>query len=454
MKKIYLILIASILFIVLPAPTKAAGGIYASGGGSQVAGGKFTVTVNASGASFNALEGVIAVSGPVSIVSFSPGGAVWMTSPANNVHFVGMLTSSTNSLRVATITLKGTGAGSGKVSVSGVRLALTGNSVGTGAGGVNFTITRAPTPPGTVAVTSSSHADQAQQYEATTIILNWDKPTNGATGYSYLLDEAADTTPAEKATSVSTTISYENQKIGAHYFHIRAQNADGWGPTTHFKINIKEPENKIESKLPGPKNIKIGKSKEFKNDVNTGTVTGLVITGNIPTKIDMEKFVTQLDSTQSQDPILVEKAAIYSANIIFSPSIVVPEGKSLNVEPDQNGNFRLAIDYPISSGFHKIIIQGQRAKVLTKPYETIFEISQKNGGQILLLSERDAKPAPITKPSFWQKHKLEIKAVASVLAAEIILLAILMILKLIKNRGARLPKKEKRDKQNFDWDKA
>ncbi len=56
----------------------AAGGIYASGGGTKTIGQTFTITVAASGAEFDSLQGKIAVSGPVDIVSFSAGSATWL----------------------------------------------------------------------------------------------------------------------------------------------------------------------------------------------------------------------------------------------------------------------------------------------------------------------------------------------------------------------------------------
>src|SRR3990172_4812235 len=173
-KKILSILLISALALLwLPTRSLAAGGIYASGGGSKTVGQSFTVTVTASGATFNALEGTISVSGPVSISSFSAGGATWTSIPANGTHFVGMIIPATDSLRVATIKLKATGVGNGAVSVSSVRLANAGSEVGSGAGSASFSIAKAPDLPGAVKVTSSSHPDPNTPYDATTINLSW-----------------------------------------------------------------------------------------------------------------------------------------------------------------------------------------------------------------------------------------------------------------------------------------
>ena len=96
----------------------AAGGVFPSGGGTKTVGQTFTVSVNASGTTFDSLQGIISVSGPVSVVSFAAGGATWLPgkTPANGSQFVGIATA-TNSLNVATITLKATAEGSGAETV-------------------------------------------------------------------------------------------------------------------------------------------------------------------------------------------------------------------------------------------------------------------------------------------------------------------------------------------------
>ncbi|MEI6144722.1 MAG: hypothetical protein WCP91_03945, partial [Candidatus Berkelbacteria bacterium] len=168
-KLISIISLAAIIALILPIKSFAAGGVYASGGGAKTVGQSFTVTVTASGATFNALEGTISVSGPVSVTSFAAGSATWTSSPTNGGHFVGMVIPATTSLRVATITLRATGVGSGAVSVSSVRLANGGADAGSGAGSASFSVAKAPELPGAVKVTSASHPDPAVAYDLTTI---------------------------------------------------------------------------------------------------------------------------------------------------------------------------------------------------------------------------------------------------------------------------------------------
>lgn len=404
MKKLIstMLTVSSVFYFLILPMNAAAAGIYASGGGNVTVGQTFTVTVDASGATFNAIEGTISVSGPVSVVSFAAGGATWISIPANGTHFKGMLVPAVSSMRVATIRLKATGVGSGAVTVSSVRMANDGAEVGTGAGSASYSITRAPAPPGAINVTSSSHPNPAESYEATKIDLSWTK-ASGVTAFSYLLDQNATTTPPAKSTSTNTSVSYDNQPVGTHYFHIRAQNADGWGSTTHFQINIKEPDPKVDENLSKPRSIKIEKMENFINKIDDGTVSGLKISGIIEPN--------------------------YLAKITLTPTPALPEGKKLDVEADDDGSFTLEMDYFIPAGHYKLSIQGQKEKVLTPiSDEIIFEISQAKGGSINILTEDDINPpksvAEAVKDS--KNYNLIITIAAGVIA--LVLLAVLIIL--------------------------
>jgi hypothetical protein len=267
MKKFFVTAL-SLLVALLPlaTPSAFAAGISASGGGSKVVGQNFTISVVASGAEFDSLQGTISVSGPISIVSFGAGSATWLPgkSPSNGNQFVG-ITSPTRSLTVASITLKGTKEGKGSVTVSGVRLARNGSYVGDSGGSASFTIGRAPTPPGTIEISSSTHPDQGTAYAATTLEIAWKAPSNGASGYSYGINEVADTAPEQKVTGTGTSAKYEGLTVGTHYFHIRAQNGDGWGPAAHFKVVIKEPDAKIDSALGLPSIMSVEKNRPVRH---------------------------------------------------------------------------------------------------------------------------------------------------------------------------------------------
>jgi len=411
------IIIAVITFASLPFSANAAGGIYASGGGAKTVGQTFTVTVTASGATFDTIHGTISVSGPVSVSSFSAGDATWMSKPSNGGTFDGaFLGSKKTSFTIATIKLKATGVGSGAVSVSGASLKNAGTVVGSGSGGASYTISKALVPPGQVEVSSTTHPDQNTPYEATTIALAWTK-ASGVTAFSYLLDQVADTTPAAKATSSDIAVDYPDKAVGIYYFHIRAQNADGWGGATHFKINIKEPDPKINEGLSAPSDIKIEKDSTFVNDVEKGTVSGLVISGTLE--------------------------AGFTANVTLTPAPTLPEGKLMTAVADGSGKFSLLLDFPIVSGFHTLSIQGQQEKVLTPVSNVVnFEITQSKGGGVNILSASDAT-APVIKAtaqvkgSFLEKKFSVMNYLAITLALAIIVLIVLESVKYFRRRQVK-----------------
>ncbi len=416
MKKFMITLVLSALFImIMPFKAQAAAGIFASGGGTKTVGQSFTITVTASGATFDSFKGNISVNGPVKIISFSAGSAdFWKPAPANNTSFNGaLLGRKTTSQTIATIKLQGTSAGSGSVSVSGASLLNAGSVVGSGSGGASFTIQKAPELPGAVTISSSSHPDQNVAYEATDIVLNWDK-ASGVDGFSYLLDQTAGTAPESKIVDANTTITYPGKAVGVYYFHIKAHKTDGWGPVSQFSINMKEPDPKINESLNKPSNIKISRADNAVNDINTGTLTGISISG-------------------TTEPG-------YTANIILDPVPTIPEGKALSVKAGSDGVFSLLIDYPLKAGFYKVTIQGQLDKVLTPISDSItFEISLKEGGIVNLITQNDTKPPiiatePQVKGSFLRKEYPVMSYLIITLGLAIILLALLESIKYVKRR--------------------
>ncbi|MFA5158273.1 MAG: hypothetical protein WC451_03775 [Patescibacteria group bacterium] len=404
MKKLFVfITVAALMIIMMPAKAFAAG-FSVSGGGSKTVGQNFSISVVASGASFDTVSGSISISGPVSVISVSAGNAdVWMTRPSANGSFSGAVLGRTvGSLTVATITLRGTSIGSGSVSASGQLLA-SGGVVGSGAGSASFSIAKAADLPGAVTVTSSSHPDPAAAYEATTIALAWNK-ASGVDGFSYLLDQAETTVPPAKATNDLTSVSYPDKAIGTYFFHIRAHKPDGWGTTTHFKINIKEPDAKIDPNLEKPSGIKIEKAENFVNNIKDGLVTGIVILGK-----------TELG---------------FTANATLTPTPALPEGKKYNVLVAENGDFSIPIDWPIPAGRYTLTVQGQKEKILTPVSDTIiFEISQAKGGNINILTDDDESPPKSIVDTVSAKGfnwKLISSIVAGILVIALIVVLIVM----------------------------
>jgi len=397
MKKVaaFLTLLVFLLTIFGFSGRALAAGVYASGGGNKRVGDTFSVTISASGTTFDSFQGIISVSGNVSVISISKGSATFLPGkePSNGGQFVG-ITTEKSSLTIATIKLKATKIGSATVSVSAVKLAYKGSIVGSDGGSTSFTIDRALNVPAAPAVASSSHPDQSQSYTATDVVMSWDK-ASGVTGYSYVFDQAADTTPPAKANTTDNTVTFASQAIGTYYFHIKAQNGDGWGSVTHFKISIKEPDAKVNESLGKPSEITISKTADFANDIKKGTVSGISIKGKTEPG--------------------------YLANIVLDPSPTLPEGKLLSATANETGNFELLIDYPIRSGSYKLTVQGQLDKVLTPISDLIyFEISQEKGGQIHVLTSNDTN-VPVIPPLKWYE-KINYRVVSIILGGLMIIL--------------------------------
>jgi|GEM_PF-632039 len=417
------------LVVALSIPTSAfAAGVYASGGGSKTVGQTFTVTVRASGAEFDSLQGTINVSGPVDVVSFSAGAATWLPgkSPANGSQFVGIV-SPTSSLTVASIKLKGKSTGSGAVSVSGVSLARNGSYVGSEGGSTNYTIGRAPTPPGGVSVSSSTHPDQEQSYEATTVSISWSPPANGASGYSYVWDQSEGTTPDTKINTTDTSATFENQTIGTYYFHIRANNTDGWGGTTHFRVNIKEPDPKIDETLASPSITEVGKTNNFLTDIEKGTVSGVRIKGTgglsgyimnlsfdpndrLPAELSQpvssgassdksvaeQPSATKADSSESttSDSAATLKTTTPESTAPAETPAEPPALTPLQTYANDDGSWEVTLNYPLPSGFYKLTVQGQQDKILTPVSSPVYlEIGVANGGTVKLITAEDLPKA-------------------------------------------------------------
>lgn len=405
MKKLFISLFATALAtlpLVTALPALAAGASV-SGGGTKTVGQNFTVTVTASGAEFDSLQGMISVSGPVSIVSFAAGGATWLPgkSPKNGGQFVG-ITTPTSRLTVASITLRGTKEGSGSVSVSGVKLARNGAYVGSSGGSTSFTITRALTPPGGVEVSSSTHPDQNVAYEATTAELSWKAPSNGANGYSVAFDQNPETVPATTISTQATTAKYENLAIGIYYFHVRANNADGWGPTTHFKITVKEPDPKIDDTLAKPTITSIEKLDSFRTDIAAGTVSGFSLKGTTqPGYVAILSF----ESKEKLPPALLEPITVSAQKTEgdtateatpSTPKVVSGVKMTpLMAEPDAAGNWEIPFSAALPTGFYKVTVQGQKEKVLTPNSDPVYlEVSVANGGTAKFITQDDTPKPP------------------------------------------------------------
>lgn len=126
------------------------------------------------------------------------------------------------------------GSSGGTIVVSTATSGSTGEATGEATGQATGQTTSQPTSQ-TTSVSSSTHPDQNAWYNQKKITLLWS--ASGSQGYSFALDQSASTTPSAAPVSTKSK-SYDIAGEGVWYFHIRAKFDSGFGPITHFKIQI------------------------------------------------------------------------------------------------------------------------------------------------------------------------------------------------------------------------
>lgn len=113
------------------------------------------------------------------------------------------------------------------------------NVIGSSRGG-QYTLTTEPiisaAPPKPVIV-SPNHPNQSGWSNKSSATFQWTIPT-GVTGESFVFNSTAGTIPPEKSSGLDTSKDFGDLKEGVYYFHLRFENSLGWGPTTHYKIQI------------------------------------------------------------------------------------------------------------------------------------------------------------------------------------------------------------------------
>lgn len=255
MKKILIIFGAVFAFALLPRIVLAAT-VYLSPASASVSlGSTFTVSVrtNTQGAAVNTAEASISYStATLELVSVKQGSTFYLASPGSpskgssgTAYFGGGLPTpgynGTGGI-VGTMTFRARALGTGTISVdSGKVLLNDGNGTNAFSGSAGSRISITPPPVGAVTVSSPTHPDPGKWYAKADIGLSWTRPT-GAYGFSFTLDQTADTVPGNTLnTTTTTTKTYTALKDGVWYFHIKARAqsaATGFGQTTHFKIQI------------------------------------------------------------------------------------------------------------------------------------------------------------------------------------------------------------------------
>ena len=220
----------------------------------------------------NAVSGKVSFPGDLlSVVSISKKSSivnVWTIDPVqegSSVHYEGIILNpgfNDTKGKIITITFKAKAAGTADLSFTSASI-LANDGLGTNvfksSTPINVTILKptekpvvkptpvptpipAPTVPlpavNTIQLTSSTHPDQTKWYSNNTPSFEWMVPV-GANGLSEIIDTIPTTIPPKTYQVLSS--SYSTSVIlpdGIAYFHIRFRNAKGWGPATHYAVQI------------------------------------------------------------------------------------------------------------------------------------------------------------------------------------------------------------------------
>ncbi len=110
-----------------------------------------------------------------------------------------------------------------------------GSEIETNFGRGSYTLTF--TPPEGVRVFSETHPFPDVWYNNNNPIINWEKDSN-ISDFSFVIDTMPFTIPDNITDTSDSQISYQEQKEGISYFHIKARKKTAWGNTTHFGLKI------------------------------------------------------------------------------------------------------------------------------------------------------------------------------------------------------------------------
>lgn len=95
-------------------------------------------------------------------------------------------------------------------------------------------ISGAPSAP---QISSATHPDSNKWYNNKNPQFFWTLPS-GVNGVSIYFSQSPTSNPNSSSDGLFATKSYENVEDGIWYSHIKMRNSAGWGPVTHFKIQI------------------------------------------------------------------------------------------------------------------------------------------------------------------------------------------------------------------------
>lgn len=251
------IILGIILGIIFCAGTAQAASLQLSpSSGSVEMGGTLTVTlqVNTAGVAINAAESTVTF--PTSLLqvgSINQSGifSFWAVNPSysnssGTIQFSGGLPSpgyTGSAGTIITVQFNVVGSGTASIATQASRVLANDGSgtdvLDTEAATIGtFTITEhAAVLPEAPIVSSVTHPDQDTWYADGAPSFSWNKP-DGVANFSFQFDDQVDSEPDTVADSTDTSMSYTDTGDGVWFFHIRAENDDGWGPTAHYRVQI------------------------------------------------------------------------------------------------------------------------------------------------------------------------------------------------------------------------
>ncbi|MFA6098040.1 MAG: carboxypeptidase regulatory-like domain-containing protein [Patescibacteria group bacterium] len=258
---------AAALVLFLPDSASAASLYLSPASASHTVGDSFNVTVgvNTANAAINSAMATVSFTNDLlEVTSVSQTGifSLWPVTPSysngsGTVSFAGGLPNpgyNGSSGTIISISFKAKAVGTARASIGSASVLANdgfGTNVLTSSGSGTYTITAAAQPkpepepepqpelkfPDVPKITSSTHPEQVFWYSNNNPSFTWNKQ-EGVVGFSYAFDDSSGTVPDKNRDSTSNSISYTSTGDGVWYFHVRAQNADGWGDTGHYKVQI------------------------------------------------------------------------------------------------------------------------------------------------------------------------------------------------------------------------
>lgn len=283
----------SIFYILNPVPVHAASLYFSPATGSYATGKTFSVGVYVANQNqtMNAASGIISFpKDKLEIISLSKSGSIfslWVQEPsfsnsAGVINFEGIVLNpgfigSGGKIMTANFKVKSEGQAVINFSSGSV---LANDGAGTnilgGMGSGNYKLLAATVSPEPLAeqksekkqetalgapaaplVISSTHSDSIKWYNNKNPQFSWTLPS-GVNGVSFYFSQSSASNPGPASDGIFANKSYKNIEDGVWYFHIKFRNSYGWGPITHFKIQI-------DTTSPSPFEIKFIDGKETEN---------------------------------------------------------------------------------------------------------------------------------------------------------------------------------------------